>query len=109
MSEELKECPFCGSEAEYRQDLSEESDQYGDHVIMCSECLGGNSSNTKEDAISEWNTRTPPVDSGKVEAISEIDEIIAILDMRHEKAITRVHGMWVRSELTKIRNTLEGK
>ena len=54
MSEELKPCPFCGSD-----DLSE-----GPHspYIICNGCGAfgpGNSDVTHEEAIKAWNTRTP--------------------------------------------------
>jgi hypothetical protein len=46
MSEELKPCPFCGSEAERNDDLSKSIEG----VIGCTECGAGA-------FISDWNTR----------------------------------------------------
>lgn len=58
--EDLKPCPFCGKPAEYRDDLSDEGKgEYSNHVVMCTECTGCQSGNTKEWAIYNWNTRTP--------------------------------------------------
>ena len=54
---ELKPCPFCAGEAEYRDDLSEEGEQYSMHVVMCCVCTGSISGNSEWDVKDEWNNR----------------------------------------------------
>lgn len=53
MSEELKSCPFCGSDDLYIP--------HPEHVfawILCNACdTEGPVKNTKEEAITAWNTR----------------------------------------------------
>lgn len=56
MSEELKLCPFCGSEAE----LHKHDPDFGGSVIGCTSCeFVGMYFETDQDAITAWNTRTP--------------------------------------------------
>ncbi len=50
MSEKLKPCPFCGSEAELFE-------APGVYFVECSKCYYPTSWDTKEEAITEWNTR----------------------------------------------------
>lgn len=60
MSEELLPCPFCGSEAERRDDI-----QGGAWCVMCQQCAGCTFGDTIEDAEVEWNTRANAGDWGK--------------------------------------------
>jgi len=58
-TEKMLECPFCGAEAEYRDDLSDEGKgEYSNHVVMCTQCVGCNSGNSEKDAIFYWNLRS---------------------------------------------------
>lgn len=55
--DELKPCPFCGSEAEY-VNLSEKI--CNDHRVFCTECEADIKMYSRKcDAIKAWNTRTP--------------------------------------------------
>lgn len=81
-SEELKACPFCGGEAYEAIGVS------GDHgfAVRCSRNYCGTSSRghpSREQAITAWNTRTPPPVS------SEIVEMVADA----EKAIYGFHAL----------------
>lgn len=67
MSEELKPCPFCGGKPTLHKGVV----AFNDYEVQC-EC-GINGPNfgsldevpyPREEAVSHWNTRTPP-DSGK--------------------------------------------
>ena len=60
MNEELKPCPFCGSEdigADYDEERVK-TKLYG-HFVECHDCFGASGyCLTKEDAIKSWNLRT---------------------------------------------------
>ncbi len=61
MKDEIKPCPFCGSEASFGSGP-------GYIFVSCPECLAGNSlamdnlKGQKEDAIEHWNKRVTPVE-----------------------------------------------
>ena len=53
MTDKLKKCPFCGSEA-----VQYEPRDKGDFfVIICNECSGMNEGDTVQEAIEAWNRR----------------------------------------------------
>lgn len=62
--EELKECPFCGGEAELKQHKSaiDKNDRpIGGWFVDCEECDCGTPwHNTESQAITAWNRRTTP-------------------------------------------------
>ncbi len=65
--DELKPCPFCGGEAKYdsyaMSPYEKANINYIDgkwHYVYCSDCLAqGPEVLSKEDAIADWNRRTP--------------------------------------------------
>ena len=61
MNEELKPCPFCGSEdigTDYDEERVETNYLYG-HFVECHDCFGASGYRlTKELAIRCWNRRT---------------------------------------------------
>lgn len=62
--EPLKECPFCGKDAQYDEDMD---------AITCADTEGGcgfyyNVEGELKDTIKLWNTRVhPPTPQGKIE------------------------------------------
>jgi len=68
-SVELKPCPFCGGKADYSKIDTSETVPFGtvQHFITCkNNCLEGlyARGNTKEEAISKWNSRPSPWHTG---------------------------------------------
>ena len=57
MSEKLKPCPFCGSEAKVRQTayLAYEGREYGygGYFVMCNECMTSSNNYSSEQAAQE--------------------------------------------------------
>ena len=94
---ELKPCPFCGSKAKLEVWFDEMDELF---AIKCQKCAAMSDSwdrPRKENAITEWNTRTDPVKAQMLEALEEAevysvsgivdqDKMIKILD-KIEKAI----------------------
>lgn len=93
MSEELKDCPFCGGVGEL--DLNDRNDYY----VGCDTCGGlGTARDTEKEAIKHWNTRTTP----NVErALEEID--------RHINHTESMPVYQIKITLTTIKNHLQGK
>lgn len=72
MSDELKPCPFCGSEADFWFHNAGGDDEYEALIIDCKECSANmerwvakysktfaeDVTKTKAEMIEEWNTRT---------------------------------------------------
>lgn len=67
MSEELKSCPFCGSE-----DIEIKHDEFCDYwIVECRECeVERNRCLSKDDAIELWNTR--PIEDEKDKEIAKL-------------------------------------
>lgn len=85
MSEELKKCPFCGSDArvEMTGTTIENGEEYDDYTVVCTnrECLcflGVGLFRSKEAAIAAWNKR--------VEEPEEKNEIKSCLNCEHTSA-----------------------
>lgn len=56
MSNELKQCPFCGGEAEYR--AAKYARTPFKHSVVCLECFASvPPKDSKHEAINAWNTR----------------------------------------------------
>lgn len=64
MKDELKQCPFCGGKATLGKHVSEFNDanDYDPRVLIiarCRRCLAHIDTESKEETIKLWNTRTP--------------------------------------------------
>lgn len=78
--QELKPCPFCGSD---NLDLSNGYDEDANWVIICKDCkAGGTFCAEKIKAVSKWNTRTLPEDE-RVREIRKRLETLRFAKPRH--------------------------
>ena len=76
---ELKSCPFCGGEAEYRESASYGKSIYGYITCLTKGCrghgVGGNYK--KQIAIKQWNTRLSQYEEGM-----SVDSLLEWLNSR---------------------------
>lgn len=82
MTKELLPCPFCGSKPRYGYDSFFNRHSYSCSNVMCDFNPSDYAPNiTKEEAIENWNTRTPPpatvphIEGGLWTGIKALDEI----------------------------------
>lgn len=94
-SGELKPCPFCGAAQDTEQDVADT----GVFWVRCSECCAeGSCADTKDDAVSAWNTRTPdPESAAEIERLRrEKEQLLLSWNERCVELSVNGHG-WMEA------------
>lgn len=106
MSEEIKECPFCG-----RSNPSTYKDEY--YVIQCPKC-GAMVCDSNYLPVDRWNTRTSvSLEARNAELVEAVHSLIATLEPAVNYTGVQVvwspqDRQWTKEHIAKVREIMEG-